>query len=172
MLSIYGVYRSRASRNYWLAGELGLPFVSVPVVQATEPMPPEAADTSTAPPTAVPEPPDAARDTVEVNRPAHVWGQPPGMRPDDAAANAALATAAPGSVATKAQPGNTLAPVATSTPAKSIPMTLTDTPAATQGATVAPAKVTPAATSDAQATATRPPAGFGWSLMTACRRWW
>jgi len=34
MLTIYGVYRSRASRNYWLAGELGLPFVSVPVVQA------------------------------------------------------------------------------------------------------------------------------------------
>ena len=57
------------------------------VAQATEPMPPEAADTSTAPP----EPPDATRDTVEVNRPAHVWGQPPGMRPDAAAANAALA---------------------------------------------------------------------------------
>lgn len=34
MLTIYGVYRSRASRNYWLAGELGLPFVCVPVVQA------------------------------------------------------------------------------------------------------------------------------------------
>lgn len=34
MLTIYGVYRSRASRNYWLAGELGLPFVSVPIVQA------------------------------------------------------------------------------------------------------------------------------------------
>jgi glutathione S-transferase len=34
MLTIYGVYRSRASRNYWLAGELGLPFASVPVIQA------------------------------------------------------------------------------------------------------------------------------------------
>ena len=34
MLTIYGVYRSRASRIYWLAGELGLPFASVPVVQA------------------------------------------------------------------------------------------------------------------------------------------
>ena len=33
MLTIYGVYRSRASRNYWMAGELGLPFVSVPVIQ-------------------------------------------------------------------------------------------------------------------------------------------
>lgn len=33
MLTIYGVYRSRASRNYWLAGELGLPFKSVPVIQ-------------------------------------------------------------------------------------------------------------------------------------------
>ena len=34
MLTIYGVYRSRASRNYWLAGELGLPFACVPVIQA------------------------------------------------------------------------------------------------------------------------------------------
>lgn len=33
MLTIYGVYRSRASRNYWMAGELGIPFVSVPVIQ-------------------------------------------------------------------------------------------------------------------------------------------
>ncbi|WP_075290123.1 glutathione S-transferase family protein [Pararhizobium arenae] len=34
MLTIYGVYRSRASRNYWMAGELGLDFRSVPVIQA------------------------------------------------------------------------------------------------------------------------------------------
>ena len=34
MLTIYGCYRSRASRNYWLAGELGIPFKSVPVIQA------------------------------------------------------------------------------------------------------------------------------------------
>lgn len=34
MLTIYGVYRSRASRNYWMAGELGIPFKSVPVIQA------------------------------------------------------------------------------------------------------------------------------------------
>ena len=34
MLTIYGVYRSRASRNLWLAGELGLPFRHVPVIQA------------------------------------------------------------------------------------------------------------------------------------------
>jgi glutathione S-transferase len=33
MLTIYGVYRSRASRNIWLANELGLPFRLVPVVQ-------------------------------------------------------------------------------------------------------------------------------------------
>ena len=33
MLTIYGVYQSRASRNYWMAGELGLDFVSVPVIQ-------------------------------------------------------------------------------------------------------------------------------------------
>ncbi|MDO9417213.1 glutathione S-transferase family protein [Pararhizobium sp.] len=34
MLTIYGVYRSRASRNYWMAGELGLEVISVPVIQA------------------------------------------------------------------------------------------------------------------------------------------
>ncbi|MDQ0319509.1 glutathione S-transferase [Pararhizobium capsulatum DSM 1112] len=34
MLTIYGVYRSRASRNYWMAGELDLEFRSVPVIQA------------------------------------------------------------------------------------------------------------------------------------------
>jgi glutathione S-transferase len=34
MLTIYGVYRSRAARNIWLADELGLAFNHVPVVQA------------------------------------------------------------------------------------------------------------------------------------------
>ncbi|PDV86290.1 glutathione S-transferase [Rhizobium sp. H4] len=34
MLTIYGVYRSRASRVYWMAYELGLEFRSVPVLQA------------------------------------------------------------------------------------------------------------------------------------------
>jgi len=34
MLTIYGVYRSRASRVYWMAEELGLEFLSVPVLQA------------------------------------------------------------------------------------------------------------------------------------------
>jgi glutathione S-transferase len=33
MLTIYGVYRSRASRNLWLADELGVPFTHVPVIQ-------------------------------------------------------------------------------------------------------------------------------------------
>lgn len=33
MLTIYGVYRSRASRNIWLAEELGVPFKQVPVIQ-------------------------------------------------------------------------------------------------------------------------------------------
>lgn len=33
MLTIYGVYRSRASRNIWLAEELGIPFKHVPVTQ-------------------------------------------------------------------------------------------------------------------------------------------
>lgn len=34
MLKIYGVYRSRASRNIWLAMELGIPFEHVPIMQA------------------------------------------------------------------------------------------------------------------------------------------
>lgn len=33
MLTIYGVYRSRASRNLWLVEELGLPYRHVPVIQ-------------------------------------------------------------------------------------------------------------------------------------------
>lgn len=33
MLTIYGVARSRASRNLWLANELGIPFRQVPVIQ-------------------------------------------------------------------------------------------------------------------------------------------
>lgn len=33
MLKIYGVYRSRATRNIWLAGELGIAFEHVPVIQ-------------------------------------------------------------------------------------------------------------------------------------------
>jgi glutathione S-transferase len=32
-LTIYGCYRSRASRNIWLANELGLAFTHVPVIQ-------------------------------------------------------------------------------------------------------------------------------------------
>ena len=34
MLTIYGVYRSRATRTFWLANELGLDFKHVPVIQA------------------------------------------------------------------------------------------------------------------------------------------
>lgn len=44
MLTIYGVYRSRASRNYWLANELDIPFRSVPVIQAYRLPDPKAAD--------------------------------------------------------------------------------------------------------------------------------
>jgi glutathione S-transferase len=39
-VTIYGVHRSRASRNYWLANEIGLKVETVPVIQAyrlTEP---------------------------------------------------------------------------------------------------------------------------------------
>jgi glutathione S-transferase len=34
MVTIYGVHRSRASRNYWLAGELAIEVREVPVIQA------------------------------------------------------------------------------------------------------------------------------------------
>lgn len=34
MLIIYGIYKSRASRNYWMVRELGIEFKAVPVVQA------------------------------------------------------------------------------------------------------------------------------------------
>ena len=44
MLTIYGVYRSRASRTLWLAGELGLSFKHVPVMQAYRLPDPTAAD--------------------------------------------------------------------------------------------------------------------------------
>lgn len=44
MLTIYGVYRSRASRNYWMAGELGLEFRSVPVIQARRLVDPSSPD--------------------------------------------------------------------------------------------------------------------------------
>lgn len=45
MLTIYGVYKSRASRLYWLAEELGLSFRKEPVIQArkvAEPLAPDA----------------------------------------------------------------------------------------------------------------------------------
>lgn len=34
MITLYGVYRSRASRPLWLLGEAGVPFAHVPVIQA------------------------------------------------------------------------------------------------------------------------------------------
>jgi glutathione S-transferase len=44
MLTIYGVYRSRASRQIWLAYEIGLPFQHVPVIQAYRLSTPDAPD--------------------------------------------------------------------------------------------------------------------------------
>ncbi len=44
MLTIYGCYRSRASRNIWLAHEMGLAFRHVPVVQGYRLPNPLAAD--------------------------------------------------------------------------------------------------------------------------------
>ena len=44
MLKIYGVYRSRASRNIWLANELALPFEHVPVIQSYRLANPDARD--------------------------------------------------------------------------------------------------------------------------------
>jgi len=44
MLTLYGVYRSRASRNLWLLAETGTPFTLVPVIQAYRLRDPDAAD--------------------------------------------------------------------------------------------------------------------------------
>lgn len=44
MLKIYGVYRSRATRNIWLAQELGLQFEHIPVIQAYRVADPSAAN--------------------------------------------------------------------------------------------------------------------------------
>jgi glutathione S-transferase len=44
MLTIYGVYRSRASRLIWLAYEMGLEFYHVPVIQAYRLADPHASD--------------------------------------------------------------------------------------------------------------------------------
>lgn len=44
MLTIYGVYKSRASRLYWLAEELGFAFRKKPVIQARKVANPLAAD--------------------------------------------------------------------------------------------------------------------------------
>jgi glutathione S-transferase len=43
-LTIYGCYRSRATRNIWLANELGLAFKHVPVIQAYRLPDPQASD--------------------------------------------------------------------------------------------------------------------------------
>lgn len=44
MLTVYGVYKSRASRVYWLAEELGFAFRKEPVIQARKVADPLAAD--------------------------------------------------------------------------------------------------------------------------------
>lgn len=44
MLTIYGIYRSRASRTIWLAHEIGMPFTHVPVLQAYRLADPDAPD--------------------------------------------------------------------------------------------------------------------------------
>lgn len=52
MITLYGVYRSRASRPLWLLGEIGLPFTHVPVIQGyrlPDPKAPDAALNTTSP---------------------------------------------------------------------------------------------------------------------------
>ena len=44
MITLYGVYRSRASRPLWLLAELGLPFTHIPVIQGYRLTDPKAAD--------------------------------------------------------------------------------------------------------------------------------
>jgi glutathione S-transferase len=43
MMKLYGVYRSRASRNIWFANELSVPFEHVPIIQAYRLSDPDAA---------------------------------------------------------------------------------------------------------------------------------
>jgi glutathione S-transferase len=45
MITLYGVYRSRASRPLWLLGETGTPFTHVPVIQAYRLPDPQPTDT-------------------------------------------------------------------------------------------------------------------------------
>ncbi len=52
MLKIYGVLRSRASRNVWLANELGIAYEQVPVIQGyrlPDPSAPDAPFNTTSP---------------------------------------------------------------------------------------------------------------------------
>jgi glutathione S-transferase len=44
MTTLYGVYRSRATRPLWLLGETGMPFTHVPVIQGYRLADPSAAD--------------------------------------------------------------------------------------------------------------------------------
>lgn len=44
MITLYGVYRSRASRPLWLLAEMGTPFTHVPVIQSYRLNQPKAAD--------------------------------------------------------------------------------------------------------------------------------
>lgn len=44
MLKIYGIYRSRATRNFWLCDEMGIAYQQVPVIQASRVKDPLAAD--------------------------------------------------------------------------------------------------------------------------------
>jgi glutathione S-transferase len=46
MITLYGVYRSRASRPLWLLGETGTPFTHVPVIQAYRLADPQKTDTA------------------------------------------------------------------------------------------------------------------------------
>ncbi len=45
MITLYGVYRSRASRPLWLLGETGTPFTHVPVIQSYRLADPQKTDT-------------------------------------------------------------------------------------------------------------------------------
>lgn len=44
MLTLYGVYRSRATRPLWILTEIGMPFTHIPVIQAYRLADPQAAD--------------------------------------------------------------------------------------------------------------------------------
>ena len=78
MITIYGVYRSRASRPLWLLGEIGMEFRHVPVIQGYRLADPAAADAP-------------MNTTTAAFRAVNPQGQIPAMTDDDLTLTESLA---------------------------------------------------------------------------------